>query len=100
MEGFKEILVDLMGDLESCKITYSSDMLLDCATRMWATKYIQNGKSKPTGTTSFNGGVTDNKPTEKQISFAKVLGIVNPESYSKSDLRPLIDKAKTEKYGE
>jgi len=36
------------------------------------------------------------EPTEKQIAFAKKLGIANPESYTKKQLSILIDQKKTE----
>ena len=37
---------------------------------------------------------TTGKPTEKQISYAKMLGIDTPENYSKEELSKLIDSKK------
>lgn len=41
----------------------------------------------------------EEKATEKQIEFAKKLGIKNPETYSKGTIRELIDKAIAEREG-
>jgi hypothetical protein len=37
---------------------------------------------------------TEEKPTEKQIKYAKSLGIENPEHYSKKEISKKIDEAK------
>lgn len=37
------------------------------------------------------------EPTDKQISFAKNLGIENPQNYTKAALREMIDKKLAEK---
>ena len=38
--------------------------------------------------------ITDDPPTEKQLSYAKKLGIENPESYTKKELSKKIDEVK------
>lgn len=43
---------------------------------------------------NINSGSEDEKPTEKQLSYAKNLGIDNLESYTKKTLSAKIDKVK------
>jgi len=45
------------------------------------------------------GQPSQQTPTEKQIAYAKQLGIQNPEKFSKQQLSEEIDKAKRQKEG-
>lgn len=65
----------------ACK-DVSDDMVLDCATRMWSTHFIQSSKN----------GKSGDGATEKQITTMKKLNIEFKDGINKKDASDLIGK--------
>ena len=68
---------------EQNEIKPSDDMILDCATRIWSTKFINTAK---------NGGSASVGATEKQKETLKKFYINFGEGISKKDASDLISK--------
>ena len=64
------------------KVDATPDMILDCATRIWCTKFISASKN----------GSTSSGATDKQIATMEKLNIEFDKNISKKDASSLISK--------